>query len=86
MYTYEQRPIHMKRDLYRVIAGHNSVSDHLCHKFLFMSILVSFNLFVYPVPEAVRRGGGLGSNTIFKNSMSPTLRRKCYLTTGRRAH
>ena len=32
------------------------------------------------------RGGGLGSSTIFKNSMSPTPRRKWYLTTGRRAH
>ena len=33
-----------------------------------------------------RRGGGLGSSTIFKNLMSPTPRRKWYLTTGRRAH
>ena len=32
------------------------------------------------------RGGGLGSSTIFKNLMSPTPRRKWYLTTGRRAH
>ena len=32
------------------------------------------------------RGGGLGSSTIFKNLMSPTRRRKWYLTTGRRAH
>ena len=32
-----------------------------------------------------RRGGGLGSSTIFKNLMSPTPRRKWYLTTGRRA-
>ena len=31
-------------------------------------------------------GGGLGSSTIFKNLMSPTPRRKWYLTTGRRAH
>jgi len=34
----------------------------------------------------VARGGGLGSSTIFKNLMSPTPRRKWYLTTGRRAH
>ena len=34
----------------------------------------------------VSRGGGLGSSTIFKNLMSPTPRRKWYLTTGRRAH
>ena len=34
----------------------------------------------------VTRGGGLGSSTIFKNLMSPTPRRKWYLTTGRRAH
>ena len=34
----------------------------------------------------VLRGGGLGSSTIFKNLMSPTPRRKWYLTTGRRAH
>ena len=34
----------------------------------------------------VPRGGGLGSSTIFKNLMSPTPRRKWYLTTGRRAH
>jgi len=34
----------------------------------------------------VRRGGGLGSSTIYKNLMSPTPRRKWYLTTGRRAH
>ena len=33
-----------------------------------------------------QRGGGLGSSTIFKNLMSPTPRRKWYLTTGRRAH
>ena len=33
-----------------------------------------------------RRGAGLGSSTIFKNLMSPTPRRKWYLTTGRRAH
>ena len=33
-----------------------------------------------------RRGGGLGSSTIFKDLMSPTPRRKWYLTTGRRAH
>jgi len=32
------------------------------------------------------RGGGLGSCTISKNLMSPTPRRKWYLTTGRRAH
>jgi len=32
------------------------------------------------------RGGGLGSSTISKNLMSPTPRRKWYLTTGRRAH
>ena len=32
------------------------------------------------------RGGGLGSSTIFKNLMSPTPRRKWYLTTRRRAH
>ena len=32
------------------------------------------------------RGGGLGSSTIFKNLMSPTPRRKWYLTTGRRAY
>ena len=34
----------------------------------------------------LRRGGGLGSRTIFKNLMSPTPRRKWYLTTGRRSH
>ena len=34
----------------------------------------------------LRRGGGLGSSTIFKNLMSPTPRRKWYLTTGRRFH
>ena len=33
-----------------------------------------------------RRGGELGSSTIFKNLMSPTPHRKWYLTTGRRAH
>jgi len=33
-----------------------------------------------------RRGGGLASSTIFKNLMSPTPRRKWYLTTRRRAH
>ena len=33
-----------------------------------------------------RRGGGLGSSTIFKNLMSPTPRREWYLTTGRRFH
>jgi len=33
-----------------------------------------------------QRGGGLGSSTIFKNSMSPTPRRKWYLTTGRRVN
>ena len=32
------------------------------------------------------RGGGLGSSTILKNLMSPTPRRKWYLTMGRRAH
>jgi len=32
------------------------------------------------------RGEGLGSSPIFKNLMSPTPRRKWYLTTGRRAH
>ena len=32
------------------------------------------------------RDGGLGSSTIFKNLMSPSPRRKWYLTTGRRAH
>jgi len=38
------------------------------------------------VPRDTGRGGGLGSSTIFKNLMSPTPRRKWYLTTGRRAH
>jgi len=33
-----------------------------------------------------RRGGGLGSSTIFKNLLNPTPRRKWYLTTGRRFH
>ena len=37
-------------------------------------------------PHIRKRGGGLGSSTIFKNLMSPTPRRKWYLTTGRRAH
>ena len=37
-------------------------------------------------PHNLTRGGGLGSSTIFKNLMSPTPRRKWYLTTGRRAH
>ena len=36
--------------------------------------------------SAYVRGGGLGSSTIFKNLMSPTPRRKWYLTTRRRAH
>ena len=36
--------------------------------------------------NTVQRGGGLGSSTISKNLMSPTPRRKWYLTTGRRAH
>ena len=36
--------------------------------------------------ERAMRGGVLGSSTIFKNLMSPTPRRKWYLTTGRRAH
>jgi len=36
--------------------------------------------------RANERGGELGSSTIFKNLMSPTPRRKWYLTTGRRAH
>jgi len=36
--------------------------------------------------RCVMRGGGLGSSTIFKNLMSPTPRRKWYLTTGRRSH
>ena len=36
--------------------------------------------------EQLTRGGGLGSSTIFKNLMSPTPRRKWYLTTGRRAY
>ena len=36
--------------------------------------------------KSTMRGGGLGSSTIFKNLMSPTPRRKWYLTTGRRAH
>jgi len=43
-----------------------------------------------PLPRSflgvMRRGGGLGSSTIIKNLMSPTPRRKWYLTTGRRAH
>ena len=38
------------------------------------------------VSLSISRGGGLGSSTIFKNLMSPTPRRKWYLTTGRRAH
>jgi len=33
-----------------------------------------------------RRGGGLGSSTIFKKFNEPYARRKWYLTTGRRAH
>jgi len=35
-------------------------------------------------PKLFSRGGGLGSSTIFKNLMSPTPRRKWYLTTRRR--
>ena len=42
---------------------------------------------IHTIPSSYRlRGGGLGSSTIFKNLMSPTPRRKWYLTTGRRAH
>jgi len=37
------------------------------------------------VKRLIQRGGGLGSSTIFKNLMSPTPRRKWYVTTGRRA-
>ena len=36
--------------------------------------------------HSCERGGGLGSSTISKNLMSPTPRRKWYLTTGRRAY
>ena len=38
------------------------------------------------IEEGMERGGGLGSSTISKNLMSPTPRRKWYLTTGRRFH
>ena len=38
------------------------------------------------IEEGIERGGGLGSSTISKNLMSPTPRRKWYLTTGRRFH
>ena len=51
-----------------------------CHRILFHC--TCHRIFFYTVP----RGGGLGSSTIFKNLMSPTPRRKWYLTTGRRAH
>jgi len=37
-------------------------------------------------PGHDERGGGLGSRPFFKNLMSPTPRRKWYLTMGRRAH
>ena len=50
----------------------------VCRFFFWFAYHISFHLFM--------RGGGLGSSTIFKNLMSPTPRRKWYLTTGRRAH
>jgi len=48
---------------------------------LLFSVVVLGSLIV-----VLGRGGGLGSSTIFKKLMSPTPRRKWYLTTGRRAH
>jgi len=43
-------------------------------------------IYTYIQIYLLMRGGGLGSSTIFKNLMSPTPRRKWYLTTGCRAH
>ena len=51
------------------------------HEFITNTCLYALHLCQRPM-----RGGGLGSSTIFKNLMSPTPRRKWYLTTGHRAH
>ena len=59
-----------KRDLGALI--HASVFESLVQMSVFDSVMW--------------RSGGLGSSTISKNLMSPTPRRKWYLTTGRRAH
>jgi len=45
-----------------------------------------YSLHTVYLAAGMRRGGGLGSSTIFKTLMSPAPRRKWYLTTGRRAH
>jgi len=72
---YEKRPItYMKRDL-----------EHKC------------NLYERPIKrthirketfkrDKVREVGGWGRDPFSRNLMSPTPRRKWYLTTGRRAH
>ena len=59
-------------EFWRTIAWHDSFKCNVTMK------NVSFSFW--------ERGGGLGSSTISKNLMSPTPRRKWYLTTGRRAH
>jgi len=51
----------------------------------FLSLPITFER-LYTTYILCMSGGGLGSSTIFKNLMSPTPRRKWYLTTGRRAH
>jgi len=57
----------------------------ICSSSSVVFLLPLMTLWVKILPPT-SRGGGLGSSTIFKNLMSPTPRRKWYLTTGRRAH
>ena len=57
-------------------------------KALFIIFKALFIIFItsHVLDGVEGRDGGLGSSTIFKNLMSPTPRRKWYLTTGCRAH
>ena len=65
---------------YQNISTRPQIISTLPQTFIFNGLAEMFWL----IPQM--RGGGLGSSTIFKNLMSPTPRRKWYLTTGRRAH
>jgi len=80
--TYQCRGTHWRR------APHFSLffSPSLFSFFVPLSLWVHMNSEALIGDRLLMRGGGLGSSTIFKNLMSPTPRRKWYLTTGRRAH
>ena len=74
--------------MYTYIFKHIAIHTHThLYIYIHMYLYVYMYTYVYMFTHIVRREvGGWGRVSFSRNLMSPTPRRKWYLTTGRRAH